>query len=147
MDKKRTIRSDFSDFIDHSSGEVLASNVKHVNILVDTDEFMLIYARFWSLIRESPLSRADIDIASYVLEVYGNGQPFKITKYIKSIVGKQSGREPSTYNKSTGNLIKAGILLVVGVQTYKVNPQYAFKGSSKNRNKLVLELLEEKYKI
>lgn len=122
-------------------GELVDVNQKSIKILVESENFCLVYTSFWNIIMETGLNKADTELAAYLIQNYGDGTPFTITAYIKEELAKKSGKAVSTYNNCTRVLIEKSLIYKVGTQTYKLNPKFVFKGSSSNRNKLVIEMM------
>ena len=54
---------------------------------------------------------------------------------------KKSKKSVTSYNNSTRNLLTNNLIYSVKGRVYKINPKYAFNGSSKNRHKAVIEML------
>lgn len=86
------------------------------------------------------LIAADIELLAYLLKNYSDGRVFSITKSMKEELCKVTGKSVTTYNNCTKVLVDNGFILKQGTRAYIINPAYAFKGSSKNRNKAIIEL-------
>ena len=100
----------------------------------------LISHSFLDAIIAQQLSTSDMQLLSYLIKNYGKGTIFSITKTIKEQVAKISGKSPSTYNNCATVLVKGGFLIKKDNRNYVINPEYAFEGSSNNRNKAIIEL-------
>ena len=140
MAKIKTVNKTTTIVVDKETGEVLETAVNNVKMIVDNEEFMLVYVGFWNAIRGNKLSKSDIDLLAFLIEHYCDGTPFGISKYIKEKVAKQTGKSITTYNNCTRVLVDENFIIEVGTKTYVVNPAYAFKGSSNKRNKAIIEL-------
>jgi hypothetical protein len=126
------------------TGEVLDISKKDIKVLTDTDDFCLTYVGLWNVLLDNPLSKSDIELFSFLVQNYSDGTPFTITDYIKQQISIKSGKVPSSYNNSTRSLLKSELIYKVGKKDYKINPKYAFQGSSKNRHQAVIEMLSLK---
>lgn len=143
----KTVKTEVERIIDFETGEVVESSFKSINIVVNPDEFALVYAGFWNVILENPLSKSDVELLGYLIQSYADGTSFTITQHIKDVVSKRSPsnkkgefKSPTSYNKSTANLIKHKLIVAVGKRTYVINPRYAFKGSSNDRKDAMIKL-------
>lgn len=141
-DVVKPIRISTSVIISEETGEVIDTSVNTIKILINPDDFCLVYAGLWNVILNSPLSKSDIELFAYLISKYSDGTSFAITGYIKKEISKQSGKSITTYDRSTSSLLTNDLIYKVDKQVYKINPKYAFKGSSKNRHKAVIEMLE-----
>jgi len=139
----KTVQTFIESFIDKESGELLDVSIKKTQIVLDKEKFSLVYASFWDAVTESDLSKSDIELFGYLLSNYGEGTIFSITNTIKQIIAKKSGKNISSYNKSTRALIDAGFILEISKKNYVINPIYAYEGSSMNRKKAILELHQQ----
>lgn len=141
-DKIKKIKASTTVIVSEETGEVIDTSINIIKVLVNPDDFCLTYAGLWNVLLNNPLSKADIELFAYLISVYSNGTSFTITNYIKKEISKQSGKSVTTYDRSTRSLLENELIYKVDKQVYKINPKYAFKGSSKNRHKAVIEMLE-----
>lgn len=140
MAKIKTINTNTTTIIDGETGEVLNNCIKKIKVVTDTDDFALIYVGFWNALIGNTLIKADIELLAYILKNFSDGRLFSITKVMKEEICKETGKNITTYNNCTRVLVHNNFIIKKGTRTYVVNPEYAFKGSSKNRNKAVIEL-------
>jgi hypothetical protein len=137
----KNIQTEIEKIINDDTGEILEINKKQVEILVNLDDFALIYAGMWNVILENPLSKADVELFGFLIQNYADGTPFTITRYIKAELSKKTKKSPTTYDRCTKVLLDLGLIFAVDKgRTYKINPKYAFKGSSANRNQAVIKM-------
>ena len=103
---------------------------------------------FWNILLENQLSKSDIELFAYLVSHYSDGTLFTINKVLKNEIVKQTGKALSSYNNSTSILLKLNLIYKAqpNTQTYKINPKYAFKGSSSERKKLLIEISNNKLK-
>lgn len=138
--KIKKVQTQVENYIDSETGEVLEQNIKTIKVVVNKDEFFLAYAGMCDVLLNKKLSKCDVELYAYLLKQCSEGREFTINAYTKEQAAKYTGRNPTSYNNSTRSLLKHGLIYKVANRTYKINPEYAFKGSSKNRNKAVIEL-------
>lgn len=137
----KTVHSTIEYTIDPETGEEIAYNRNDIKIVTNSDDFALIYASFWNTLIENPLSKSDVELLGYLIENYAEGTVFTINKGIKEELAKRTGKSPTSYVNSTQHLLAYKFMFKVGdSKSYKLNPRYAFKGSTHNRNKAVIEM-------
>jgi predicted transcriptional regulator len=140
-DRIKTVETIINTTTDTETGEIIDTNVKKIDILINPDDFCLVYSGFWNVLLDYTLSKADVEMFAYLIHNYSDGTPFSITSYTKEEVAKKSKKSITTYNNSTRCLLKNNLIYSVKGKVYKINPKYAFNGSSKNRHKAVIEML------
>lgn len=143
MEKVIKVNSVVTNYVDPESGELLDSVENHLDILVDSDDFMLVYSKFWNSLMESKLSKSDIELFAHLVSCYASGVSFSITSYVRTEVSTKTGKPAITYNNSPKHLVDNKFIYEVAPRVYKINPEMAFKGSSKNRNKLVVTMISK----
>lgn len=143
VDTIKTVSTEIETYLDLATGEQLDQRTKSVKMLFNSDDFCLVYAGFWNVILNSPLSKSDIELFAYLINNYASGVPFSVTDYIKETVAKATGKNKTSYNNSVRALLEHKMIFTTaeGSRSYKINPRYAFEGSSKLRNKAVIEMV------
>ena len=121
--------------------EVINTSISKKQVLVNEDDFCLIYSEFWNVIMEFSLSKTDIEMFAYLIKNHSDGSPFSITSYTKEEISKKTQKAVTSYNNCTRVLLKHNLIYQVKNRVYKISPRYAFKGSSKNRHKAVIEMV------
>jgi len=93
----------------------------------------------------SDISKSDLELFFYLVKCYSKNKIFTVTDYIKEIISKSTGKNKTSYNNSVRALLKHKMIFAVseGSRSYKINPRYAFEGSSKLRNKAVIEMVSQ----
>ena len=127
-------------FVDVETGEILSVNSKqHGYIANSKEEFLLIYSSLLSVFIH--MEQSEIRVYSYLLR-YANSIEFSITKPLREKIAKETNlNERTVYN--TIQSLKKKKLIIEDSKLFIVNPRYAFKGSSLERNnklKAVIEL-------
>ena len=142
--KIKNVNTTINNVIDKETGEVLEVDIKKVSLVVDKEKFALVYSYLWNTILESNLSISDIELLSYLILNYSGGSIFTISKTIKEIVASKAKKKASSYNNSTKKLIDNEFILKVDNRNYVLNPKLVYEGSSTNRKKLIISIIEGK---
>ncbi len=116
---------------------------RHQYLAGSGDEFFLVYSSLMNIWERWELSIADLNLYAHLCGKYANGSEFTINSTIKQRVADLSNKSITTFNNSTRNLLKKGLIVKVGHKLYKINPRHLFKGSSKNRKKALFEILQD----
>lgn len=122
-------------------------DVKEHKYLANTkEEFLLVYTQLLSVIYEK-LSHPGIRVFSYMLQNYKCGTPFSITKGLKEQMAEimSKGNKPisgGTISNALTELVEKKLLFSNAKGIYNLNPRYAFKGSTKDRNAMLKVTLE-----
>ncbi len=136
-------RQTIEKVIDKETGEELSTDVMNHQYLVGKpEEFYLVYNSLLNILAKWELSVSDLNLYSYLCVHYANGSIFNISESIKKEVGELNKKQPSSFNNSTRALLSIGLIVKVANKTYKLNPRYIYKGSSKNRSKALFEILQ-----
>lgn len=144
--RSKEIFESIRQITDAETGElVVLKEPKRINFLVGKDHFYLVYSKFLSLIIEGELSSPEIKVYAYLLEMYGAGVPVTISKSIKTLMMKALNLKMGTINNAISSLTQKEhpLLFRKEKSLYYLNPRYAFKGSSSERDsqlKVVFEL-------
>lgn len=139
----KTVRIETERYIDFDTAEQRDVSINEIKVVVNSDDFALIYAGLWDVILGNPLSKADIEMFGYLIQNYADGTPFTITSYIKKCVADKANKSITTYDRTTSVLLKHQLIFSVdGKRTYKINPRYAYKGSSNNRKSALINMKE-----
>lgn len=117
--------------VSEETGELLNEETKQNEIIAGTKEdFLLIYSGMIGVMKL--FTQAQVRVFAYLLR-YADGTRFAVTKALREQMQNEIKiNERSIYNtliqlEDKGLIFKANNL-------YQVNPRYAFKGSSLNRN-------------
>jgi hypothetical protein len=130
--------------IDSETGEELEVDViKHTYLAGSKDQFFLGYVTMLSLFQK--MSAPSIKVFSYILERYNAGVMIGINTPIRNEMQKVLGfTADSTIKNALTELVKVKLLYrennVNGA--YYINPRHAFKGSSRDRDKLLKVVIE-----
>lgn len=135
---------DVLSLVNETTGESTPVNIKKHGVMVGKEAFYLTYAHLINALKQD-MSLSEIKTFAYLLEHYGAGTLFSINKGIKENICKETGLK----NVNTvGNVLLAlqkkevPVLYKKDRGTYILNPRYAFKGSSKNRDKELAAIIQ-----
>lgn len=140
----KNIKTQVVQVVDPTTGEIMDESIKKVQVVVNPDEFALIYAGLWDVILGKPLSKSDIELLAYLIKRYSDGTMFTVNTPLKNDVARETGKSTTSYNNSTRKLLDHNLIIRLpnSKRTYVLNPRYAFKGSSTNRKKALIEILD-----
>lgn len=137
----KNVYNSVETIIDKETGEIIDISTNKIDIVVSPQDFCLVYADFWNILLGSPLSKSDVELFAYLVSNYSDGTPFTINSYTKKQVSESTNKSITSYNNSTRQLLEHKLIFSMNnTKVYKINPRYAFKGSSKNRHKSVIEM-------
>lgn len=139
LDKEREYHKKFKHL--RLEGEWFNYN-KEIKDYFGIEEYVLIYPAFWDAIITSNISKSDLELLAYLIRSYGKNIAFSVTHNIKEEVAKVTKKATTSYNNTVRNLLESKFIYKVGNRSYKINPTYAFEGSSTLRKKAILEMLE-----
>ena len=126
----------------NEEGELLGVEIKkHTYIADNKEEFFLCYTSLLGVFMDMTI--AEIRTLAYILTHYADGAKFDLSKKIRLDIAETSGlKERSIYNIIPNLEEKKMIVKIQSTGLYQVNPRYAFKGSTMDRNKQLKMILE-----
>lgn len=127
--------------VDKDSGEILEQDMKTVKYLANNrEEFYFMYASLLGIMER--MSGPQIKVYSYILRNYIVNSEIGLPKALKKNIGDYLGLTLGTINNTLSELVEKKLLYTTQRSIYKINPRYAFKGSTKDRNALLKVVLE-----
>ena len=127
-------------YIDKETGEIISSNLKrHTYIANDREEFLLVYSTLLGIFME--MSQAEIRVYSYCLR-FANGIKFDISKKVRINMSSEIGVNERTILNTIPLLLNKTLLVKDIAGMYQINPRYAFRGSTSDRNKELKAIIE-----
>jgi hypothetical protein len=127
--------------VDVNTGELVDVSESFTELYTETnEEFCLVYASLWNVIDKHNLGKSDISLLGYLINHYADGTIFCINKAVKESAAKLGGKHYTSYNNSTRRLLDKKLIFEVSGRSYKLNPKYAFKGSTNERRKAIVEM-------
>lgn len=132
-------------YVDKLTGEILDTITNTSTYLADTkEEFYLMYSSMILILKRS--SDVKVKLFAALLERYGKGQEFSMSKSLKIIIAQETGCKPRSFDTAFSFLVKENIIVRISSQLYRVNPRHAFQGSSSDRNVHLKAIIELGYK-
>lgn len=142
--KKRI--TEITNTIDRETGEVLDVDIKKHTYLANTKEqFLLAYATLIGVFQN--ISAAEVRVYAFLLEHYPGDCKIVINDIIRKDIADRTKLKPGSINNTLNRLISTEhitypLLYRLGRGTYQLNPRYAFKGSTSDRNKSLKAIIE-----
>ena len=125
----------------NQDGEVLDDHVKkHTYIANSKEEFMILYVSVLPIFID--LSNPAKSTYAYLLSNYNSETIFEIGGGVRSLIAKRVGMSLSAIANGLTELKEAGLITTHSKGMYQINPRYAFKGSTHNRNKALKAIIE-----
>lgn len=137
----KTQLTEVNSIIDRDTGEVFEQTIKkHSYIANSKEDFLLLYSSILGIFQK--MEQSEIRVFSFLLQ-YANGTKFSVNKPIRLEISKQTELNERTVYNTIKRLEDKNLIFKHDTGAYQVNPRYAFKGSSLERNnqlKLMIEL-------
>lgn len=114
-------------------GEILSEEVdvkKFSHTVNSKEEFFLIYSSIFSVFYN--LNGVEIKLFARLLEMF-NVTYFAITKPLKVKIAEKIGCAPRSLDNAIKRLIDVGLIYRDEKTVYQINPRYAWKGHTKDR--------------
>jgi len=122
-------------------GEVLEQDIKNVKYLAaNKEEFFIMYSSIIGQLER--LTLPQIRVYCFLLENYNIGSPIAITMGLKQYIATKYDISPGTISNNLTGLVENKLMYKVSKGLYKLNPRYAFKGSTRDRNSMLKVILE-----
>lgn len=127
-------------FVDVDSGEILETNVKkHTYIANSKEEFLLLYSSVLGIFNK--MEQSEIRVFSYLLQ-YADGTKFSIDKPMRLEIASTTELNERTVYNTVKKLTEKNLIFKYETGAYQINPRYAYKGSSINRNNALKAIIE-----
>jgi predicted transcriptional regulator len=126
--------------VDSDSGEILDINIKKHTFLANTKEdFLLLYSSMLSVFND--MEQSEIRVLGFLLQ-YADGTIFSIGKPLRLEIAKVTTLSERTIYNTVKTLVIKQLIYKHSSGAYQVNPRYAFKGSTHERNNQLKILIE-----
>lgn len=137
IDKQQT-----KTVIDSLTGEIISevieSNIQQINKKVSREQFFMVYAKVLSILYGDTLSGATHKVFWWLLETYpGLYSSLGISKAVKDEICKVIGVTLRTVDTALKELVDSSLLIKSGRATFKINPEFVWKGNLEERSKLL----------
>lgn len=141
----KTAISQTTNNIDSETGEVLNQDIiNHTYIANAREEFILVYSSISDIVKH--LTGPAIKTYFYLLDKYKPGTLIAINRALKEDIRETiSSKAVGTISNCISELTSSNLLIKKKNTQggYFINPRFAFKGSSVNRNKSLKYIIEE----
>lgn len=149
----KTVSTDTTQFVDKTTAEDMGrSTVRKEIVVASRDEYFLMYARMVSM--QADLTGAEIKVFGRIcMMIAPNEGSVVLNKAVKSIIAKDTKLKAGSVHQAVYNLCRKGLLIKntkPGFERsamYFVHPDYAWRGNSNGREKVlktVLTLIRQK---
>jgi predicted transcriptional regulator len=130
-------------FVDPDTGEIVGSNTKTHTYLADTkEEFFLLYSSVLGIF--NMMEQSEIRVFSFLLQ-YADGTKFSIDRSMRLEISKSTTLNERTIYNTVKKLEMKNLIFRHDTGAYQVNPRYAFRGSTSDRNQALKTILELGY--
>lgn len=142
----RTNLTEVSNIVDKETGEVISTEIKNHKYLANTkEEFFLIYSTLIGVFQK--ISAAEIRVYAFLLQHYAVSGKIVINDIIRQDIVNNTSLTAGSINNALTHLtlsenVSHPLLYRLGRGTYQLNPRYAFRGSSKDRNNSLKAIIE-----
>lgn len=137
----KTQLTEVNSIVDMQTGELVEQTIKkHTYIANCKEDFLLLYSSILGIFQR--MEQSEIRVFSFLLQ-YATGTKFSVNKPIRLEISKQTELNERTVYNTIKKLEDKKLIFKHDTGAFQVNPRYAFKGSSLERNnqlKLIIEL-------
>ena len=125
----------------NEDGLILDESTKiHTFIANSKEEFMILYVNVLPIFID--LSNPAKSAYAYLLSNYDSETIFEIGGGTRSLMAKRIGMSLSAIANGLTELKEANLIASHAKGMYQINPRYAFKGNTGNRNKALKAIIE-----
>lgn len=137
----RTSNTKTNTIIDRETGEILSQTTNKDKYLAGSkEEFYLMYSSMVIILKSS--SDVRMKLFASLLERYSKGVEFGMSADLKKIIASETGCSPRSLDSAMTDLVEKNIIVKLGRSLYRINPRHIFQGSSDNRNRELLAVIE-----
>jgi len=121
-----------------ADGVILDQNIKTHSYLANTkEEFLLMYSSIIGIFTQ--MSQSEIRVYGYLLQ-FANGIKFDVSKKTRIDIAEATSLKERTVYLAVNSLVEKNLLHLD--KMYQVNPRYAFRGSTSDRNNALKAIIE-----
>lgn len=137
----KNVKTETVSFIDTSTGELIENQVKKTNVVVQSrEEFVQLYISIEAKLLE--LTPSEERVLFYCILHCDRENLIRLSSYDKKIIEDKWKIAPSTIANALSRLKALKILIPLERATFRINPTYAWKGSSNDRTQMLRRVLE-----
>lgn len=119
--------------INKETGEILETEIKQHTYLANAKEdFFLVYSSILGIFNK--MEQSEIRVFSFLLQ-YADGTKFSVDKSIRLEISKVTDLNERTIYNTLIKLSDKKLIFKHDSGAYQINPRYAYKGSTLDRNK------------
>lgn len=141
--KKSFLKNGYTEIEKHfdEKQEVVDVIINTHKYLANTKEgFWLMYSSMVLILKSSQDVR--MKLFASLLERYGRGQEFSMSKTLKEIIARECECSPRSFDTAFSSLVKDNIIAKIGSRLYTVNPRHVFQGNTTARNQALKAVIE-----
>lgn len=129
-------------YVNEATGEVMEEEViQHTYLAATKEQFFIGYVSMLAMMYKE-LSGPEIKVYAWLLEKYPSDTTIAIVKGIKQEMSQVIGIKVGTIDNAISGLTAKGMIYSTGKAIYKMNPRYAYKGPTADRNRRLKAVLE-----
>jgi hypothetical protein len=137
----KNVKTETVSFVDTSTGELIENQVKKTNVVVQSrEEFVQLYTSIEAKLLELTLSEERV--LFYCILHCDKENLIRLSPYDKNIIEEKWNLASSTIANALTKLKSLKILIPLGRSTFRINPVYAWKGTSNDRTQMLRRVLE-----
>lgn len=137
----KTAYTEVTNYVDQETGELIESNSKeHTYIANSKEEFLILYVNALPIFMNA--SNPAKSLYAFLLKDYNAKSIFEIGGGLRSFMSKQLGFANSTIANALTELVELNLLYSPSKGLYQINPRYAFKGSTSDRNSALQAIIK-----
>lgn len=136
----KTSIKEITNVIDSETGELLDTEIKEHTYLANTkEEFFMGYSALIGVFMK--MNQAEIRIFGYCLR-FAKGVKFDISKKMRISMAHEIDINERTIHNTLPALLEKKLLFVHTDGLYQINPRYAYRGSTSERNQALQAVLK-----
>lgn len=136
----KTSIKEITNVIDSKTGELLDTEIKEHSYLANTkEEFFMGYSALIGVFMK--MNQAEIRIFGYCLR-FAKGVKFDISKKMRISMAHEIDINERTIHNTLPILLEKKLLFVHDDGLYQINPRYAYRGSTSERNQALQAVLK-----
>lgn len=126
--------------VDSETGEIIDVEIKRHSYLANTkEEFLLLYSSMLSVFMN--MEQSEIRVFGYLLK-YADGITFAINKPMRIEISNSTKLTERTIYNTIKILESKSLIFKHQSGVYQINPRYAFRGSTSERNQALKAIIE-----
>ena len=137
----KTKLKEISTVIDEGTGEVLSVETKtHKYLSGSQEEFFLLYSDIISIMKK--INQAEARIFFFLLE-YSHRGKIDVSRKLRFHMSDEIDLNQLTISRVLPSLVTKGLLILHKDGMYQINPRYVYKGSTKERDNSLKNVIED----